>query len=123
VLLKEYFGVHNEEVLEAVAVHTWGSGNMGELAKVVYIADKMEVSREKVEPALRKLVFAGDDLDEIFVRVLERTVSSLRSKKLKLSEETLGLLDNLKIQNVKIDETKAHDAKAHHRKHKGKEVS
>jgi len=118
VLLKEYFGVHNEAVLEAVAVHTSGSGNMGPLAKVVYIADKMEVSREKIDPALRKLVFSGDNLDEIFVKVVERTVLSLHSKKLKLSEETLGLLDRLKLQDVKTNETKAHG-----RRHKGKEVS
>ncbi|MCL2191333.1 MAG: nicotinate (nicotinamide) nucleotide adenylyltransferase [Treponema sp.] len=112
VLLKEHFGVHNESVLEAISAHTSGSANMGPLAKVVYIADKMEVSREKVDPALRKLVFAGDDLDEIFVMVLERVVSSLRSGKLRLSEETQRLLEKLGIPG----------AKTHGRKHKGKET-
>ena len=101
VLLEEYFGIHNDAILEAVAVHTGGSRHMGPLAKVVYIADKVEVTREKIDPALRKLVFAGDDLDEIFATVLERTVSSLRSRKLKLSEETLGLLEKMKPNNRK----------------------
>jgi len=117
VLLKEHFGVHNETVLEAIAVHTWGHSNMGPLAKVVYIADKMEASREKIDPALRKFVLAGDDLDEIFIRVLERTVSSLRSGKLKLSEETLRLLEKLNISGAKIEAAKSHD-----RRHKGKEI-
>jgi len=118
VLLMEDFGVDNEAVLEAVAVHTWGSGDMGPLAKIVYIADKIEVSREKIDPDLRKLVFTGGDLDEIFIRVLERTVSSLRLKKLKLSEETLGLLEKLRIKEEIVDAMKAHN-----RKHKGKEAS
>jgi nicotinate-nucleotide adenylyltransferase len=93
ILLRDYFDIHNEAVLEAAALHTLGGSNMGPLAKMVYIADKMEVSREKADPALRKLVYTGDDLDRIFVAVLEQTVSWLRAKKIKLSEETLGLLE------------------------------
>jgi nicotinate-nucleotide adenylyltransferase len=96
VLLKERFNVHNEAVLEAIAVHTIGSKNMGPLAKVVYIADKMEVSREKVDPAIRKLVFNSGNLDRIFVVALDQTVSWLRAKKLKLSEETLNLLEKMR---------------------------
>jgi nicotinate-nucleotide adenylyltransferase len=93
VLLKERFNVHNEAVLEAVALHTAGGKNMGPLAKVVYVADKMEVSREKGDAAIRKLVYTGDNLELIFWTVLNQTVSWLRSKKLKLSEDTLKLLE------------------------------
>jgi nicotinate-nucleotide adenylyltransferase len=96
VLLRERFNVHNEAVLEAAALHTIGGKNMGPLAKVVYIADKIEVSREKVDPAVRKLVYTGDDLDRIFVTVLDQTVSWLRAKKLKLSEETTNLLEKMR---------------------------
>ena len=108
VLLKERFGIYNDAILEAVAAHTLGDRRMGPLAKVVYIADKMEVTREKIDPALRRLVFYGDDLDEIFAATLERAVSSARSRKLKLSEETLGLLDKVRSRE---------------RRQKGKEVS
>jgi len=96
VLLKERFNVHNEAVLEAVALHTVGGKNMGPLAKVVYIADKMEVSRDKVDPAVRKIVFTGGDLDKIFAMALDQTVSWLRAKKLLLSEETLQLLEKMR---------------------------
>ena len=96
VLLKERFNVHNEAVLEAIALHTVGGKNMGPLAKIVYIADKMEVSREKVDPAVRKIVYGSNDLDRIFVMVLDQTVSWLRAKKLKLSEETLNLLEKMR---------------------------
>ncbi|MDR0456945.1 MAG: nicotinate (nicotinamide) nucleotide adenylyltransferase [Treponema sp.] len=96
VLLKERFNVHNEAVLEAAALHTLGGKNMGPLAKIVYIADKMEVSREKVDPAVRKLVYTGNDLDKIFVMALEQTISWLRAKKLKLSQDSINLLEKMR---------------------------
>ena len=96
VLLMERFGVYNKDVLEAVAMHTQAGVDMCPLAKVVYVADKMEVSRERADPAVRKLALTGDNLDEIFVAVLDMTVSSLRSRKLKLSAETLKLLQEMR---------------------------
>jgi len=95
VVLKERFKIDDNEVLEAVALHTEGGRGMSPLAKVLYIADKMEVSRVKVEPALRKQVLAGETLDRIFIAVLEQTVSSLRNRKLEFSKNTLNLLEEM----------------------------
>jgi len=88
-------------VLEAVAKHTLPGGNMGPLAKVVYIADKLEAGREKADPALRKLALSGSDLDEIFLEVLERSAASISSRMLKLSDETLGLLEKARARRRK----------------------
>jgi nicotinate-nucleotide adenylyltransferase len=96
VLLRERFNVNNEDVLEAAALHTLGGKNMGPLAKVVYIADKMEVSREKIDPAVRKRAYTEDDLDGIFVMALEQTASWLRAKKITMSEESLRLLEKMR---------------------------
>ena len=95
VLLRERFGIHNTEVLEAVALHTGGGPDMGALAKVVYIADKLEPSREKADPALRARCYEGADLDGVFFAVLDETVSWLRSRKAELSEETFKLLEKM----------------------------
>jgi nicotinate-nucleotide adenylyltransferase len=95
-ILQERFGVYNNNILEAVALHTSGGENMGVLAKVVYIADKLEVSREKIDPAFRKLVYKGNNFDAIFSAVLNQTVSFLRGKKLQLDGETLRLLEKTK---------------------------
>jgi len=97
VVLKERFKVNDNEVLEAVAHHTEGHKDMGPLAKVVYIADKMEVSRVKVDPALRNRILSGDTLDRILIAVLEQAVSSLRNRKLELSKETMGLLEKMDL--------------------------
>jgi len=94
VLLRERFNIHNKEVLEAVAVHTSGKRNMGLLAKIIYIADKAESSRN-IDSELRRMC-NEDDLDSIFYAVLKRTVSKLQARDLKVSAETLHFLDKLK---------------------------
>jgi nicotinate-nucleotide adenylyltransferase len=94
VLLRERFCIHNKDVLDAVAFHTSGSENMGPLAKVIYIADKTESSRN-IDPALRKMCMESD-LDSILFVVLERTIVKLRAKELELSEDTLRLMDRMK---------------------------
>jgi len=93
VLLRENFCINNKDVLEAVAVHTLGSENMGPLAKVIYIADKTEFSRN-IDSALRKMCYDAE-LDAILFAVLSKTVVKLKSKKQELSEGTLRLYNRL----------------------------
>nr|AGS52618.1 nicotinate-nucleotide adenylyltransferase bacterial NadD family protein [uncultured bacterium contig00042] len=97
VLLTERFSIHNKDILEAVACHTSGSEDMGPLAKVIYIADKTEVSRN-IDPALRKMLRTAD-LDSILFAVVKKTISKLQSKELDLSEDTLKLLERMKERN------------------------
>jgi HD superfamily phosphohydrolase YqeK len=67
---------------------------MGPLAKVIYIADKTEVSRN-IDPALRKMLKEAD-LDSILFAVVKKTISKLQSRELDLSEDTLKLLERMK---------------------------
>jgi len=94
VLLRDRFCIHNKEVLEAVAFHTSGCENMGPLAKIIYIADKTEYSRN-IDPAIRKMCME-DDLDSILFTVLEKTITKLKARELDLSEDTLMLLERIK---------------------------
>jgi nicotinate-nucleotide adenylyltransferase len=91
VLLKDRFGVHNEGVLEAVRLHTTGDMSMGPLAKAVFIADKIEPSREEVDPRLRDLR-RYQDLDELFTAAVDETVVYLSSRNVEISESTRRLL-------------------------------
>jgi nicotinate-nucleotide adenylyltransferase len=90
VLLQDRFGIHTKAILEAVRYHTTGCEGMGPLAKVVYIADKIEVSRRDVDPRFRAP--AAADLDQLFTLVLDDTVAFLHSRKTELSEGTRRLL-------------------------------
>ena len=94
VLLTEKFCINNKDILEAVACHTSGAEDMGPLAKVIYIADKTEVSRN-IDPSVRKMC-AERSLDDILFAVLEKTIVKLQSRKLDLSEDTIRLLNKIK---------------------------
>jgi nicotinate-nucleotide adenylyltransferase len=94
VLLGERFGIADAAVIEAVRLHTVGAEDMGALAKIVYTADKIEVSREQLNPVLRT-PWVFTDLDSLFGAVLDNTVAYLRSRKLDISEGTLGLLEKI----------------------------
>jgi nicotinate-nucleotide adenylyltransferase len=101
VLLREQYGLRNQDVLDAVRYHTTGNTAMGPLAKVLYIADKIEVSRGGVDPALRDLsaytfadpALSAQALDRLFVKVLNETVAWLRLRKRDISEGTIRLLE------------------------------
>jgi nicotinate-nucleotide adenylyltransferase len=100
-ILRDRYGISNRELLDAVASHTTGGAGMGPLAKALYIADKIEVSREGVDPALRDFApFAADAspaaLDRLFGKIFNETVAWLRSREVDLSEGTLRLLEIMK---------------------------
>jgi nicotinate-nucleotide adenylyltransferase len=92
VVLQEQFGINDADILEAVQFHTTGSMEMGNLAKVVYIADKIEIARNDVDPALRELSRTAD-LDQLLGAVLYKTVAYLRSQEEDISEGTRRLLE------------------------------
>ncbi|MDR0387981.1 MAG: nicotinate (nicotinamide) nucleotide adenylyltransferase [Treponema sp.] len=92
VLLRQKFGIEDEDILEAVRHHTAGTPEMGPLARAVYIADKIEPSRRNAGENFRDISrFA--ELDGLFSAVLEETVAFLRLKQTDLSAGTLALLD------------------------------
>ena len=92
VFVQEKFGINDNAIIEAIRLHTVGDENMGDSAKVVYIADKIEVSRHNVDPELRKLSRTAS-LEELFSIVLDKTIEYLRSSQTDISPATLNLLN------------------------------
>ncbi|MDR3160844.1 MAG: nicotinate (nicotinamide) nucleotide adenylyltransferase [Spirochaetaceae bacterium] len=91
VMLRDRFCICHEDILEAVRFHTTGDMAMGPLAKIVYIADKIEPSREQVDRGLRE--FRNFTvLDRFFEAVLGETVAYLNSRKMDISGGTKRLL-------------------------------
>jgi nicotinate-nucleotide adenylyltransferase len=94
VLLAERFGVADDAILEAVRWHTTGRPGLGKLAKLVYIADKIEASRRNVAVELRDMAWSAD-LELLFAAVVRDTVGYLRGKGRTLSAETEALLKEI----------------------------
>ncbi len=95
VLLKEKFSITDENLLEAVAVHTFGKQGMCNLAKVLYVADKIEPGREHITDKylvkLEKL-----NLNELTCKVLQDNIDHLIKKGRKVAPESLACLDFIK---------------------------
>ena len=98
VLVRRKYGITGEDILEAIRCHTTGSRDMGSLAKAVYVADKIEISRHGIDPALRNMSHSAD-LDTLFRAVLDNTVAHLRSREIDLSYGTKRLLAAMQKRN------------------------
>lgn len=71
-LARERHGVEDPEILEAVRVHTTGSVGIGPVARVVFLADKLDPRKDRRYPfngRVREL--AGRDLDAALLAFLD----------------------------------------------------
>jgi nicotinate-nucleotide adenylyltransferase len=98
VYVNRKYGVKDKDILEAIRYHTTGVRDMGPIAKVVYIADKIEMSRTGVDPVLRKMSLESD-LDTLFTEVLSDTVNYLKSRHLDISYGTKRLMTAMRKKN------------------------
>lgn len=88
VMARDYYGIDDEEVLEAIRVHTTGKVGMSALDKVVFLADYIEPSRKfPGVDALRKLAFI--DLDEAVLAGYDSTIAHLLEQKLSIYFKTI----------------------------------
>ena len=98
ILIKRKYGIEDREILDAVRYHTTGVWDMGDLEKIIYIADKIEISRSGLEPELREMI-SNADLETLFKSVLDDTVAHLRARSLDLSFGTRKLLAAMEKKN------------------------
>ncbi|MCR5606313.1 MAG: bis(5'-nucleosyl)-tetraphosphatase (symmetrical) YqeK [Treponema sp.] len=97
VLLQELFTVTDAEILQAVAMHTLGGRHLCPLAKIIFVADKIEPGRPHSSPEyvdeLLKL-----SLDELSKKVVEENIEYLHSKGKKEASISREFLEELKAE-------------------------
>jgi predicted HD superfamily hydrolase involved in NAD metabolism len=90
-IAREAFGVHDPEILSAIAKHTVGSADMSVLDCAVYLADALEPGRNFDErEALWRLALV--DLEGAMIATIENSLAHLRSKGLESAPQTLAAL-------------------------------
>ena len=57
VIAKNQFNIEDKEILDAIACHCLGKGNMGSLDKIIYLADKVEPRRKFPTKELRIKIY------------------------------------------------------------------
>jgi predicted HD superfamily hydrolase involved in NAD metabolism len=93
-LLKEEFAIEDEELLEAVRWHTTGDPEMGDLAKVVYIADYSEPGRSHVDQQFLEDILQKS-LDEQMIYILNHEWDYQKKKKRAFSRRSKKLYKKL----------------------------
>ena len=76
VLSKREYGVHDEEILDAIASHTVGETQMSLLTQIIFVADYIEPNRDfKAAQIARNL--AKDSLKDAIKYILKETIKHL----------------------------------------------
>ncbi|MBQ9630459.1 MAG: HD domain-containing protein, partial [Treponema sp.] len=83
----------------AVSVHTFGKSGMGDIAKIVYVADKIEPGRSYITLSYMESL-ANLSLNNLVKTVLSNTILYLQKKGLEVAPDALDLLSYLEKNNV-----------------------
>ncbi|QDK70496.1 bis(5'-nucleosyl)-tetraphosphatase (symmetrical) YqeK [Lactococcus protaetiae] len=85
--MREDFGLQDDEILRAIEIHTVGSQEMSELAKVLYVADYIEEGRDFPGVVEARCV-AWDDLNKAVAFETMRLVNYLAERRFTIYPET-----------------------------------
>ncbi|MBQ6779905.1 MAG: nicotinate (nicotinamide) nucleotide adenylyltransferase [Treponema sp.] len=95
VKLSQNFGVSDDDVLEAVANHTFGGENLCNLAKIIFVADKIEPGRPQSTDAYRANLFSMP-LDKMTLSVVQENIDYLNAKGKTVADVSLRFCEELK---------------------------
>ena len=85
---KEYYGIEDEDILNAIRYHTSARAGMSMLEKIIFVADAVEPGRTYPEAAeLRRKAFS--DIEGVYRFILEWTVRDLESKGINPGRDTI----------------------------------
>ncbi|MEN6326850.1 MAG: bis(5'-nucleosyl)-tetraphosphatase (symmetrical) YqeK [Syntrophomonas sp.] len=87
-LLQKELNLHDENIIQAVKLHTLGSPRMNDLDKIIYLADMIEPGRDY--PAMQRLsCLAFRELDEAMLFGIESTIKYCLEAKRMLHPRTI----------------------------------
>lgn len=91
-IIRDRFGVEDEEILNAISYHTTGRANMSLLEMIVYVADATEPNRT-YKDAARLNALAFEDLEQACFEVAEWSLRIIREEGRYLDEDTVRARD------------------------------
>lgn len=100
-LAAEEYGIDDEAILRAIALHTTGGAGMSKLDKIIFLADFIEPGR--AFPGVDKLrKLAGENLDKAVLAAFDQTIRHLLEKEMIIHPASVAgrneLLTSLKAQ-------------------------
>ncbi len=96
VYIQEKYLITDEEVIEAIRFHTIGNEQMGDVAKVVYIADYIEPDRTQSGVHQIRMMINKSSLDEIVLKIIENEFKYFEEVNKQKHPDTIKLYNKLK---------------------------
>lgn len=97
-IAKEEFGICDQEVLDAIAVHTIGRKKMTLLDKIVYLADYIEEGRKHESCKEVRQLFKEKGMDEALLKSMDYTISYVVSRGELLHPQTVEARNELLLE-------------------------
>lgn len=101
IVMRERFQIEDEEVCQAIANHTFGRPGMSDLAKVLFIADKIEPGRGYVTKARRRELMKLS-LNALTALVLKENIDYVKSKHYVVSPVSYEFFKSLEDAGEKV---------------------
>lgn len=106
VLAKRDYGITDNEILNAIKIHTTGDANMSLLEKIIFLADYIEPGR--CFPGVEKLrAKAFKDLDEAILDAFDLTIKYVLDKGSLLHPKTITARNFILMQRESEEHEKA----------------
>ena len=105
-IARNQYKVNDPEMLDAIRYHSTGSGKLGLLGKIVYIADKIEPGRQ-LEHVDQARILVWQDIDRAMLELLNQEINLLISRNLVIHPDTIQARNKILIEN----NTGEHDGK------------
>jgi len=96
ILAKKIFGIKDKNILNAIKYHSTGNLMMGNIEKIIFVADYIEPGRHySSSVSIRKKIKNNITLDELMFLILEKKLIYLIREKKIIYESSIKLWNNL----------------------------
>ncbi len=95
ILIQEKFSIDDSDVIEAVSKHTFGGTGLCPLAKIIYVADKIEPGRPQSTNEYRENLYSMS-LNKMTLAVVEENMEYLKSRNKKIAKSSFEFESDLK---------------------------
>lgn len=102
-LVREEYGVDDEEISRAIYRHTVGGSNMTDLDKIIYFADMIEPGRKYPEVEELRRLSREASLDEMVLEGLSQSIIFVTARGHLLHPDTIAARNDILLKNSAED--------------------
>ncbi|MBQ2010799.1 MAG: bis(5'-nucleosyl)-tetraphosphatase (symmetrical) YqeK [Selenomonadaceae bacterium] len=103
-LIREEYGVDDEEIARAVYRHTVGGSNMTVLDKIIYFADMIEPGRAYPEVEELRRLSREAELDEMVLEGLTQSIIFVAAKGHLLHPDTIAARNDILLKKISAED-------------------